>query len=101
MSTISQMPPPPDEDLFGGRTLVNIGNRRRHHDRPSLPRVVAATTGFSGDISSIRRGQTARRANCSTSTGSPISLARQHAAGGRHPARLPGVFLSEHKQAAE
>ena len=77
----------PDEDLFQRRT-GQYRHRRGHHDRRIRPRGGRRPSATPARSASIRRGPTARRANCSMSAAWPNS------AGARRTSLEEGIRLA-------
>ena len=75
---------------YSGDELVNIGTGE-DITIAEFARVVAATVGYTGEISFDTSRPDGTRANCSTSAGWPNSAGAPHLAGGRHQARLSGL----------
>ena len=69
-----------DDDLSSSEP-VNVG-AGEDITIAEFARVVAATVGYTGEISFDPRGPTTRRANCSMSVGLPTGLARPYPAPG-------------------
>jgi nucleoside-diphosphate-sugar epimerase len=98
MSTILRTPASIDEELFG-KPVINIGTGL-DITIAEFARMVAATVGYTGEISFDSSRPTARRANCRCQPACQTEAARDNVAAGC-PVRLSGVSQRAKQAAGE